>query len=74
MNVFEMVLGIVFFVCVAKVIASFVGRKPARDNPELEARLRRVESLEERVRVLEQIVTDRRYDLRREFEDLERTR
>ena len=74
MNVFEMVLGIVFFVCVAKVIVSFVGRKPARDNTELEARLRRVESIEERVRVLEQIVTDRRYDLRREFEDLERTR
>lgn len=29
--------------------------------------------LEERVRVLERIVTDRRPDLRREFEDLERS-
>jgi len=74
MNVFEMVLGIVFFVCIAKVIVAIVGRKPAKDTQGLEDRLRRVESLEERVRVLEQIVTDRRYDLRREFEDLERTR
>jgi hypothetical protein len=33
---------------------------------------RRLASLEERVRVLERIVTDSGYDLRRQFRDLER--
>jgi hypothetical protein len=73
MNVFEMVLGIVFFTCLAKVIISFTRRRPTRDERMLEERLSRVEGLEQRVRVLERIVTDRRPDLRREFEDLERS-
>jgi len=74
MNPFEMVLGIVFFACITKVIISIFGsRKPARDDRELDQRLRRVEALEERVRVLEKIVTDGRYDLKREFDELQRT-
>jgi hypothetical protein len=74
MNVFEMVLGVVIVTCIMKVLISFFRRRPSQDERMLEQRLRRVESLEERVRVLEQIVTDRRPDLRREFEDLERSR
>jgi len=75
MNPFEMVLGIVFFGCITKVIISIFGRsKPTRNDREIDERLRCVEALEERVRVLEKIVTDRRYDLRREFDELERTR
>lgn len=78
MNPFEMVLGIVFFVCATKLLMAFIsalgGRKQSHETRDLDERLRRVEALEERVRVLEKIVTDRRYDLRREFEDLERTR
>jgi hypothetical protein len=77
MNPFEMVLGIVFFACATKIIMSVVSafghRKEAQVDRELEARLRRIETLEERVRVLEKIVTDRRYDLRRELDELERT-
>lgn len=37
------------------------------------SRLTRLESLEERIAVLEKIVTDRRYELEREFRDLDRT-
>jgi hypothetical protein len=77
MNPFEMVLGIVFFACATKVIMSVIGafgrRRQTSEDRELDARLRRIEALEERVRVLEKIVTDRRYDLRREFDELERT-
>lgn len=73
MNVFEMVLGIVIVTALARVIISFARRRPTRDDRVLEERLSRVEDLEQRVRVLERIVTDRRPDLRREFEDLERS-
>jgi membrane protein implicated in regulation of membrane protease activity len=77
MNPFEMVLGIVFFACATKVIMSVVSafgrRKETQEDRELDMRLRRVEALEERVRVLEKIVTDRRYDLKRELDELERT-
>ena len=37
------------------------------------ARLARLERLEERIAVLERIVTDRRYELEREFRDLDKT-
>ena len=40
---------------------------------ELGARLEKIEKLEERIVVLEQIVTDKRYDLDRQFRDLEKT-
>jgi hypothetical protein len=72
MNPFEMAFGIVLIVCLMKVITSFARRKPPEADRELEQRLRRVENLEERVRVLEQIVTDRRYDLKRELDELDR--
>jgi hypothetical protein len=74
MNVFEMVLGIVIIVSIAKVLLSFGRRKPSVQDREIEQRLARVEHLEERVRVLEKIVTDRRYDLKRELDDLESVR
>ena len=72
MNPFDMAAFIVLVVCITKVLTSFTRRKPAQDDRMLDQRLRRVESLEERVRVLEQIVTDRRYDLKREIDELER--
>lgn len=37
------------------------------------SRLARLEAMEERITVLERIVTDRRYDLDRQFSDLEKT-
>jgi len=37
------------------------------------ARLARLELLEERIVVLEKIVTDNKYDLRQQFRDLEKT-
>ncbi|NHA13847.1 hypothetical protein [Thioalkalivibrio sp. XN279] len=68
MHPFEMVVIIVFLALAAKVISQYMQHKrqaPPRDDG-------RIEQLEERVRVLEQIVTDSGYELRRQFRDLER--
>ena len=69
MNPFEMVVIIVFLSVIASMYSSWLkhrrkDRAPADDE--------RVARLEERVRVLERIVTDSGYDLRRQFRDLER--
>ena len=40
---------------------------------ELGARLEKLEKLEKRIAVLEQIVTDKHYDLNKQFQDLEKT-
>lgn len=63
-----MVIVIVVFVTVGEMFSKWLkhrNKAPAPDD-------RRIEQLEERVRVLEQIVTDSGYELRREFRDLER--
>jgi membrane protein implicated in regulation of membrane protease activity len=73
MSAFDMVAFIVLVVCITKVLTSVFQRRRAEPDPELVERLRRVETLEERVRVLEKIVTDGRYDLKRQLDELERT-
>jgi len=73
MQVFEFALAMVALVLIFKLIrVAIVQNKVAsrRDdsvNAELLERLRQVE---ERVQVLERIVTDERYDLRQQFKDL----
>jgi hypothetical protein len=63
-----MVVIIVFLGIVAGMFKTYMKHKreapPADDG--------RIAQLEERVRVLEQIVTDSGYELRRQFRDLER--
>jgi len=71
-NVFEFVLGVVLIVFVYKTIETYIKSRPeqakAGEDSDLDAELH---ALEERVRVLERIVTDERYDLKRQFKDLE---
>ena len=69
MNPFEMVVIIVFLSIVAGMFSTWVKHRhktPSRADEE------RIARLEERVRVLERIVTDSGYELRRKFRDLER--
>jgi hypothetical protein len=73
MSAFDMVAFIVLVVCITKVLTSVFQRRRAEPDPGVVERLRRVETLEERVRVLEKIVTDGRYDLKRQLDELERT-
>jgi len=73
MHVFEFALAMAAIILVFKLIRTAIVHKstaPRRDdsvNAELLERLRQVE---ERVRVLEKIVTDERYDLKQQFRDL----
>jgi hypothetical protein len=72
MHPLEFVLVIVGMVLVFKLVKTVMmqkhGRRDDHVNAELVARLAEVE---ERVRVLERIVTDDRSELKRQFRDLE---
>ncbi len=69
MNPFEMVVVIVAISVIASMYTSWLKHRykkaPEADNE-------RLSRLEERVRVLERIVTDSGYEVRRQFRDLER--
>ena len=73
MGITEMVVLIVFIGCVTGIVKSFIerrsdgGRRSASALAEQEERLA---SLEERVGVLEAVVTDSRYELKREIDNL----
>lgn len=72
LNAFEFVLAILIIVFAYKTISSYIQSRSdhakAGEASDLDADL---QALEERVRVLERIVTDERYDLKRKFKDLE---
>jgi hypothetical protein len=79
MNPFEMVVIIVFLGVVGGIISNLIkafGDKNGRQQDSREADELRdhILTLEDRIRVLERIVTDTsdREDLRRQFRDLER--
>jgi len=63
------VLGIIIIVFGARIVRDHLRFKQMqpRENPRYEAR---IDTLEQRVRTLESIVTDKGYDLKREFEKL----
>lgn len=63
------ILGIIVIVFGARIIRDHMRSKQIqpRENPQYEAR---IDTLEQRVRTLERIVTDKGYDLKREFEKL----
>jgi len=81
MNAFEFVLCILIIVTIWKVIERKRGHStrsrrsrhhrneasPVSDTENLE----KIHSLEERIKVLERIVTDQRYELREKFREIE---
>jgi len=72
MNRYEMVMFIIFIVFAAGVLKHYISlrhRTPEIDE-DTRDRLGRLDALEERVQVLEKIVTDRNYDLKQQFRDL----
>lgn len=76
MNPFEMVVAIVIIGCIAGTINNWINaraRRRALANEESSPAVRQEEldRLEKRIRVLERIVTDRDYDLKRELHELE---
>jgi hypothetical protein len=73
MHVFEFVLAIVAIVLIFKLIRMAIVHKstaPRRDDSVNAELLERLHQVEERVQVLERIVTDERYELKQQFKDL----
>ncbi|NNC64102.1 MAG: hypothetical protein HKN84_04905 [Gammaproteobacteria bacterium] len=79
MVIIELVFGIVLIVGIVGGITVNNYLKVLRENQgqirvlerQFGARLARLEAMEERIAVLEKIVTDRRYTLDQQFRDLE---
>lgn len=74
MNPFEFVIAIVGMVFLYKLLTVSIARRHQKndgrsDSAAIELQ-RSLEKLEERVRVLERIVTDERFDLKQQFKDL----
>jgi hypothetical protein len=76
MNPFEFVITIIALSFGYKLIVSWMrGREQSRSNSDESANaalVQRLGELEERVRVLERIVTDDRFELKQQFKDLAR--
>lgn len=72
MHVFEMVLGIVIVVTGAKLINNFMKFKTSNNEAigNMDQRIAKLEELEERIKVLETIITDQNYDLDQKIKSL----
>ena len=81
MQITQLIFAIVLIVGIVGGITVNNYLKLVRENQgqlgslerELGARLETLEKLEKRIAVLEQIVTDKHYDLDKQFRDLEKT-
>ena len=72
MNSMFFVVCIVAIACTASVIRDYLKTRPRRDESSADANetMAQMEVLEERVRVLERIVTENKFDLRKEIDKL----
>ena len=71
-NTFAFVLCIIIVVMIAQVLQTYLKQrhmKPEIDK-ELEESLAKIVQLEERIEVLERIITEKHYDLKREIDSL----
>lgn len=74
MGVLEMVVAIVVVSCITGVVNNQIKARRDRGGEDLDdmiERLEQLDDLEKRVRVLEAVVTEENYDLKRQFKSLE---
>ena len=66
------VLLLVCMVMCANVVQTYIKqrKKEPEDNAELEETLAKIDLLEERIQVLERIITENRFDLKKEIDAL----
>ncbi len=71
-NLAFMIIMIVGIVMCANVIKTYLRRRNVEPetNEELEETLAKIDTLEERIQVLERIITENRFDLKREIDSL----
>ncbi|MGI9324577.1 MAG: hypothetical protein ACR2PZ_05110 [Pseudomonadales bacterium] len=72
MSVFAMVVWIVAISLIAGVLHDYLKTRRIEASKHSSVNLDEINALKERITVLEKIVTDERYDLRRELNQLER--
>jgi hypothetical protein len=74
MNPFEFVIAIIAIVFGYRLVSQRMRQKDARRVPDTEQMVwqQRLDQLEERIKVIERIVTDDKYDLKRQIEELDR--
>ena len=73
MDVFTMVVIIVIVGCVTGVMSDYLKNKAkygSHNDGDVDDALDRIDELEERIRVLEKVVTDDRYELNRQIDSL----
>jgi len=74
MNPFEFVLAIIVVVMAAQTVQKIYTIRAEKrghdDGEELTDAHAKIDALEERIRVLERIITENKYDLRREIDKL----
>lgn len=72
MNSLTFVLALIGMVLCTSIIQTYLKqrKKEPEDDKELEETLAKIDSLEERIRVLERIITENRYDLKKEIDSL----
>ena len=72
MNVFTFVFLIVTVVLCAKLVQAWIENRDNNRsaNEEVEATLTKIDKLEERIQVLERIITEDRYDLKKRIDNL----
>ncbi|MEX0942227.1 MAG: hypothetical protein WD002_06740 [Pseudomonadales bacterium] len=73
MGVFDMIVIVVVVGCITGVISDYLKTKRKTGGiltEELDEALDRIEDLEERIKVLERVVTDDKYDLGRQIDQL----
>lgn len=74
MNPFEFVIAIVAIVFIYKFMSMRMQHRLAQRTPDADqvAWQQRLDQLEERIKVLERIVTDDKYDLKRQIDALDK--
>lgn len=72
MNVFTFVFLTVTVVCCAKLVQAYIENrnKNRTDDEAVDETLLKIDRLEERIQVLERIVTEDRYDLKKRIDNL----
>lgn len=72
MNTFIFVVTIVAIVCTADTIQKIYKARTAKQESDVDTdeAMAKLDQLEDRIRVLERIVTENKYDLRREINSL----
>jgi phage shock protein B len=71
-NVFTFVIIIVIVVSLSELAKTYLKQRETKTetDEDLNETLAKIEALEERIQVLERIVTEKRYDLKKEIDDL----